>query len=399
MSLNIATIRREFPLLASGEVIYLDSAATTQKPEIVLQAMDAYYRNHNANPHRGMHALAEAATVAYEDARTTVASFIGAKPYEVVCTKNCTEAINLVAQSWGKQLQKGDTVLLSMLEHHSNIVPWLQLKELIGINIEWIGIDDNGLLKMDDLDCFLETNTVKLVSVTGLSNVLGTRTPLEDIAQKAHAAGAKVLVDAAQLVAHAPIDVQKLNCDFLTFSGHKLYGPTGIGALYAKHDLLQKMPPFLGGGMMIGEVTTDTFTAADAPTKFEAGTPPVAEAVGLAAAIDWMNRFAWEDISRHEEDVLRYALSALQSMDGVHVLGAPDTACISFTVDNVHPHDLTEIIGRNGVCMRAGHHCAQPLHTALGVGASTRLSLGIYNTKEDIDTAVDAMTIAITTLR
>lgn len=404
MQLNIDAIRQQFPILHSGEIIYLDSAATAQKPQTVLDAMNTFYKEDNANVHRGMHALTESATVAYEAARQAVADCIGSAKHEIVFTHGCTESINLVAKSWGKaNLSKGDIVALSILEHHSNIVPWQQLKEEIGIQIQWIDIDDKGTLVDDSF------KNVKLVAVTGCSNVLGTKPDLKKIIEKAHAAGAKVLVDAAQLVVHQQINVKDLDCDFLTFSGHKLYGPTGIGVLYAKRELLKSMPPFMGGGMMIGSVTTEGFTAAEIPSKFEAGTPPIAQAIGLHAAIDWLSQFSWDDIKAHEQQLRRYAYNELKTIDGLSILNGDtnyelritnDTiaGCLSFTVSNIHPHDLTEIIGRNGVSLRAGHHCAQPLHDRLGINASTRMSFGIYNNVEDIQTAVEAMKEAIAIL-
>lgn len=399
MPLDTAQIRQEFPILRSGENIYLDSAATAQKPEAVLDAMNRYYQEENANVHRGMHGLAEKATVAYEDARKAIAMYIGAKPHEVVFTKNCTEAINLVAHSWGKaNLSKGDTVVLSILEHHSNIIPWLQLKERIGIDVQWVDIDEHGMLKMDDLDRLLSSKTVKLVSITGLSNVLGTGPDVKHAITKAHDAGAKILIDAAQLIVHQEIDVCDLNCDFLTFSGHKLYGPTGIGVLYTKRELLESMPPFLGGGMMIGEVTKAHFTTADIPAKFEAGTPPIAQAVGVHAAIRWVQQFDPKDRKAHEDALIQTAIAELKKIDGLHILGSPTVGCISFTVDGVHPHDLTDAIGKHGVCLRAGHHCTQPLHDRLGISASTRLSVALYNTEEDIVRAVDALRSACTLL-
>ncbi len=389
MALDIAQIRQQFPILRSGEIVYLDSAATAQKPESVIEAMDRHLREDNANVHRGMHILAERSTIAYEEARKAVASFIGAKSYEIVFTKNCTEAINLVAKSWGKtNLKKEDTVLLSILEHHSNIVPWLQLKEEIGINVEWFDIEPETI-----------TENVKLVAVTGLSNVLGIKPNTESITKKAHAVGAKVLVDAAQLVTHEKVDVQKLDCDFLSFSGHKLYGPTGIGVLYAKRELLEEMPPFLGGGMMIGTVKRDHFTSAEIPQKFEAGTPCITEAVGLHAAIDWLSQFDWKDIQEHEYQLMNIAIQELSKIEGLTILPnsqlpttSPQIGCLSFTFKDIHPHDLTEALGKQGICLRAGHHCAEPLHEKLGVTASTRMSFGIYNTEEDIQQTTTAIT-------
>jgi cysteine desulfurase/selenocysteine lyase len=403
--LDIAEIRRQFPILnrtiGGHPLIYLDSAATTQKPKSVLDAMRDFYENHNGNVHRGMHILAEESTVAYENARKVVQQFLGAaNTDEVIFTKNCTEAINLVARSLSKEWRDGDAVVLSTLEHHSNIVPWQQLCERKGTEIFWVDIDDAGQMNLAELEKHLHKKSVKLVSITGLSNVLGVLTPLKEIIAKAHDAGALVLVDAAQLSAHAPIDVQKLDCDFLTFSGHKLYGPLGIGVLYGKREILKNMPPFLGGGMMIGEVHEDHFTPADPPARFEAGTPPIAEAVGLAAAIEWLGRYSWKDIQAHESTLLIHAAAELQKIPGLHllpilnsqfpILNSPHS-CLSFTIDDIHPHDLTDILGKKGICLRAGHHCAQPLHRRLGITASTRLSVGIYNTKQEISTCISAI--------
>lgn len=378
MGLDTNKLRQEFPILRSGELVYLDSAATAQKPEMVLSAMNRFYETQNANVHRGMHALAEAATVAYEEARKTIASFIGAAPQEIVFTKNCTEAINLVARCISPT-----SVALSLFEHHSNIVPWQQT----GAAIEWFE-NDNDINK-----------NVQLIAITGLSNVLGTKPNVGNIIQHARDIGALVLVDAAQLIVHEKIDVRALDCDFLCFSGHKLYGPTGIGVLYAKQELLEQMPPFLGGGSMIGEVTTAGFTCADIPQKFEAGTPPIAEAVGLHAAIDWLSQFDWSDIQEHETKLMGYATQQLQTIDGLTILGTPVQGCVSFTVNGVHPHDLTEILGRKHIALRAGHHCTQPLHDHLGIKASTRMSFGIYNTTEDIDRCITAMNEAISLLK
>lgn len=402
--LDIHEIRRQFPILRqtveSRPLIYLDSAATAQKPIAVLDAMTSFYKTENANAHRSMHVLAEHATVAYENARGAVRRFIGAShPEEIIFTRNCTEAINLVTRTWGNSLEAGDTIVLSILEHHSNIVPWLQLKEERGINVEWIDIDDEGHLRLDQLDEFLKRGTVKLVAITAQSNVLGVRPPLEIIIEKAHTAGALVLVDAAQAIAHGKIDVAAIDYDFLSFSAHKLYGPTGIGVLYGKYELLESLPPFLGGGQMIHEVYTDHFTPADIPARFEAGTQPIAEAVGLHAAIDWIAQFDWKDIEKHEQNLLSLAAEELSQIKGLTLLGTKNqklktknlAGCIAFTIDTIHPHDLTEILGRQGICLRAGHHCAQPLHRRLGITASTRLSVDIYNTEEEIRTVRPAI--------
>lgn len=417
MALPVAAIRREFPILArriGGQPIaYLDSAATAQKPRAVIAAMERFLTTENANVHRGMHILAEEATVAYETARAVVQRFIGAaSPNEIVFTKSATEAINLVARSYGDAfLREGDAVLLTPLEHHSNIVPWMQLRERRGIDVRWTEIADDGTVLLSSVDDALRDGRVKLVAVTGLSNVLGVMPPLQDIGARARRAGAAFLVDAAQLITHAPVDVADIDCDFLAFSGHKLYGPTGIGVLYGKNARLEKMPPMLGGGMMIRSVTRDGFTAADTPQRFEAGTPAIAEAVGLAAAIEWLRQFSWTDVISHEQTLLSTAADTLRSLSGLRLLGPyssslshfpslPCTgACLSFTFEDIHPHDLTAILGAEGICLRAGHHCAQVLHSRLGIIASTRLSLGIYNTIEEISRLVPAITAAGKMLR
>lgn len=391
MALDIPSVRRQFPIFTNRpDLAYLDSAATAQKPRAVMDAMDAFYEKANANVHRGMHGLAEEATDAYEGARETVRGFLNAPSREeIVFTKNATEGINLVARCMEAELKEGDAVVLSVLEHHSNIVPWMQIKERKKIDVLWTGIDDAGRLKADELDAHLGKGNVKMVALTGQGNVLGTRPDLPPIIRKSHAAGAKVLVDAAQLLAHDVVDVQKLDCDFLVCSSHKLYGPTGIGVLYGKKTHLETMPAFLGGGMMIREVTADGFSPADLPHKFEAGTPPVAEAIGFAAAITWLSRFSLEDRKHHERALLDAALSMLGSLEGISILGPKNadgiSGVISFTADGIHPHDLTDILGKKGFCLRAGHHCAQPLHAHFGIPASTRLSVGIYNTVEEIE--------------
>jgi cysteine desulfurase/selenocysteine lyase len=400
MSLDVAALRAQFPIFGKridgNPLVYLDTAATAQKPQAVLDAMHAYYAADNANVNRGVHPLAERATMAYDAARACVARYIGAAhAHEVIFTKNCTEAMNLAARSFGSTLKKGDAVALTVLEHHSNVVPWLQLQEERGIRLEWIDIDDRGELRLDQLRKMLEKKKVKLVAVTGLSNVLGTRSPLGELIDMAHAHGAKVLVDAAQLLVHETVNVRTLDIDFLAFSGHKLYGPTGIGVLYGKQDLLKAMPAFLGGGDMIRSVTRNGFTTAELPRKFEAGTPPVAEAIGLKAAIDWLQSHDRKMLQRHEHALILHALQRLKDIRGLRVLGSGDAAathgCISFVVDRVHPHDLTEILGRKGICLRAGHHCTQPLHQRLGIPASARLSVGVYNTMHDIDACITAI--------
>jgi len=391
MPLDIPSIRRQFPILTNRKgLAYLDSAATAQKPEDVLRAMDAFYRTANANVHRGMHGLAEEATTAYEDARKTVGSFLNAaSPEEIVFTRNATEAVNLVANAIGQLLSEGDAIVLSMLEHHSNMIPWMHVAKKKKAEIRWIDIDDEGLMRMDRLDAHLADGKAKIVAVTGLSNVLGTKPDLASIVKQSHDSGALVLVDATQLAVHDAIDVQKMECDFLVCSGHKLYGPTGIGVLFGKKEHMESLAPLLHGSMMIGEVTTDGFSLADVPMRFEAGTPPVAEAIGLAAALEWLHQFPIGDRKAHERMLLEIALKTLSSIEGVTILGPNDagliSGCISFTTAGVHPHDLTDLLGKDGFCLRAGHHCAQPLHKRLGIPASTRLSVGIYNTAEEID--------------
>jgi len=395
MSFDVHHIRRQFPFFNREKIVYLDTAATAQKPAVVLDAVRESSEE-AGNAHRGLHVIAERTTDAYEHARSAVASFIHAQHAdEIIFVRNATEAINLVARSWGARLKPGDGVLLSVLEHHSNIVPWLQLKAEKNIDVAWVDIDDDGNLNMDECEQKLKSGLIKLVAVTGQSNVLGVRPDLQAIIKHAHAAGAKVLVDAAQLIAHAPVDVQELNCDFLAFSGHKLYGPAGIGVLYAKRDILKDMPPFLGGGMMIRTVTRDGFEPADPPHRFEAGTMPVAEAVGLQTAIEWLSQFSWDDRIAHEQSLLKHALEKLSTIKGLHILGpgdASEISCsISFVIDGIHPHDLTDILGQKGFALRAGHHCAQPLHERLGVPATARLSVGIYSTTDEIDALIPAI--------
>src|SRR3989344_884149 len=394
MALAMDRIRQDIPILKEtfdgNPLVYLDNAATTQKPRAVLDAMTRFYETDNANAHRGMHVLAERATIALEDSRRTVQTFLhAAHPEEIVFTKSCTESINLVARGLSQAWIDADAIILSILEHHSNIVPWLQVKEERGCDLLWIDIHDDGTLNMQGFEEVLRHGTVKLVAITAQSNVLGIRPPLKEMIQKAHAAGALVLVDAAQAMAHEKIDVTELDCDFLTFSGHKLYGPTGIGVLYGKRKLLETLPPLLGGGMMIGEVFTDRFTTADVPAKFEGGTQPLAEAVGLDAAIDWLTQFSWDDITKHESLLMKKAYDLLQKIPGLTILcpnpNPTPSPLLSFTIDGVHPHDLTEILARKGICLRAGHHCTQPLHRRLGIPASTRLSVGIYNTTTELD--------------
>lgn len=393
-TLDPVALRADFPVLAREvhpgvPLVYLDNAATTQKPLAVIAAMDDYYRRHNANIHRGIHVLAEEATALYEDARDRVRAFIGAASRrEIVFTRNATESINLVAASWGRsRLQAGDVVVLSEMEHHANLVPWQILAAERGIRLEFIPVTDDGYLDLDAYDRLLALGP-KLVSVTHMSNVLGTITPAAEIVRRAHAAGAPVLLDAAQSVPHLGVDVQALDCDFLVFSAHKMCGPTGLGVLYGKRALLEAMPPHYGGGDMIKRVYLREFKPAELPHKFEAGTPAIAEAVGLGAAIDYLTAAGMPAVRAHEEALTAYALERLREVPGLTVYGppAPDRGgVVSFTLAGIHPHDLSQMLDADGIAIRAGHHCAMPLHDRLELTATARASFYIYNVREEID--------------
>jgi cysteine desulfurase / selenocysteine lyase len=400
--MDVERLRRDFPLLARTNhgkpLVYLDSAATSQKPRAVLRAEEEYYASINANVHRGVYALSVEATEAYERARARVASFVGATdPNGVVFVRGTTEAINLVATSLGRsQLKKGDRVLTTVMEHHSNIVPWHFLREYAGVDLQFVGIDDEGRLDLDGLDQLLSRRT-KVVTVTHVSNVLGTMNPIREIADRAHDVGALVVVDAAQSAPHVPLDVGALGADFLAFSGHKVLGPMGIGALWGRPELFEKMPPAQGGGEMIREVHTDRITYADVPARFEAGTPNVGGAIGLAAGVDYLSALGWEDVRRHEQRLLRRSLAAADELFGpaMTVYGPRDPAerfgVVSFKLEGVHPHDVASVLDAEGVCVRAGHHCAQPLMERLGVPALTRASPYVYNTEAEIDALLDGL--------
>jgi len=400
MTLNVNEIRKDFPILqretsGGARVVYLDSTATSQKPLQVIDAMNEYYRRSNANIHRGVHTLAEEATFMYEDARVKIAKFINAPTSkQVIYTRNATESINLVAYTWARaNLKAGDLVILTEMEHHSNLVPWHMLQAERDIELEFIPVTESGLLDLDAYKALL-TRTPKLVSFTHMSNVLGTINPTEEIIRLAHEAGAMTLVDAAQSVPHLKVDVQTLDADFLAFSAHKMCGPTGIGALYGKTELLEKMPPFLGGGDMIKEVKLRSFRPNSLPHKFEAGTPAIAEAVGFGAAVDYLTSVGMENISAHEHEITEYALERLVEIPGVKVIG-PDAehkgGVAAFTLDGVHPHDVAQILDKDGVAVRAGHHCAQPLHEKFGIPATSRASFYLYNTKEEVDMLVNGI--------
>ena len=393
-------IVRDFPLLlqpqADGRPLcYLDSGATTQKPESVINAVRDYYEQYNANVHRGIYEISERATEATEITRRKVRDFINAAySSEIIYTRNATEAINLVARAWGEaNLKSGDTVILSEMEHHSNLVPWHMLAEKIGIRLEFVPVTDEFL---PDLDVWRELlkKEPKLVSLTGMSNVLGTVPPIKEMVREAHAAGALFLMDGAQAVPHMPVDVQDLDVDFLAFSAHKMLGPTGLGILYGKKTILNAMPPFLGGGDMIGKVHLRSFTCSELPYKFEAGTPAIAEEVSFGTAIDYLNALGMENVAAWEHQLTEYAIAALQKIPGLKIFGPLSGnrgSAVSFTLDYVHPHDVADILGSRGVCVRAGHHCAMPLHERYNVPATTRASFYIYNTEEDVDRLCEAL--------
>jgi cysteine desulfurase / selenocysteine lyase len=397
-SFDVAAVRADFPILNTSvhgkPLVYLDNAATTQKPSVVLDALTSYYTSSNANVHRGVHYLSGKATDQYERARASIARFIGAAdPREIVFTRNATESINLVAQTWGRaNLKAGDEILVSAIEHHSNIVPWYMLCAEKGATLRVIPMFDSGQLDMDGFARLLSSRT-KLVAVTALSNALGTVTPIAEITRAAHAAGALVLIDGAQAAYHMPVDVRTLDCDFFALTGHKLYGPTGIGALYGRATLLESMPPWMGGGDMIASVTFDKCTWNVIPNKFEAGTPDIAGAIGLGVAVDYLSRIGMDRIQAYEQELLAYGTAALSKIDGLRLVGtAPRKASIlSFVIDNIHPHDLGTIVDREGVAIRTGQHCAQPVMDRLGIPATARASLAMYNTREEIDALVAAL--------
>lgn len=396
-------VRKDFPIFDRSvhgkRLVYLDSASSSQKPTSVIEAMSHYYETTHANVARGVYTIAEEATELYERARADLARFIGASdPAEIVFTKNVTEAINLVAYAWGRaNLSSGDVVVLTEMEHHANIVPWLTLKEERGVELRYIPIDDDGLLDLDDLEQTLDG--AKLLAVASVSNVLGTINPVRRLADAAHAAGALVLVDGAQHAPHMPTDVGSLDCDFFGVTGHKMLGPTGIGALWARRHLLESMPTFLGGGSMIRDVRLDGFVPNEVPWKFEAGTPPIAEAVGLSAAIEYLEGLGMEAVREHERNLTAYALRVLaETHPDLVVHGPPDAlqrgGVISFQYKDVHPHDLSQVLDAAGVCIRAGHHCAKPLMRRLGVAATARASFSVYNDEADVDALADALSDA-----
>jgi len=397
---SIEKIRTAFPALErevhGRPVAYLDSGASAQRVLASIQSVDRYERRHHSNVHRGSHTLSAEATEAYEGARATVADHLGASDRrEVVFVRNATEAINLVARAWGDaNLGAGDRILLTEMEHHSNVVPWQQLAERVGAEVDWAPIDDEGLLDMDAFAALLERGP-KLVAVTHVSNVLGTENPIAEISRLAHDAGALVLADGAQAAPKLPLDMAELDVDFYAITGHKIYGPTGIGALWGKLDLLRSMPPFLGGGSMIRKVTKAGTSYADPPARFEAGTPAIAQAIGLASALRWLDSLGMEQVRAHEEEIADYALERLAEVPGLRVFGPPRgegrLGPVSFEIEGIHAHDVSEILDRHGVAVRAGHHCAQVLMDRLEIAATARASFGVYTTNEEIDRLVDGL--------
>ena len=403
---DVEKIRLDFPILAKeiygNPLVYLDNAATSQKPRQVIDALVDYYENFNANVHRGVHTLSMEATDKYEDAREKVSSFINSESSDsVIWTRNASESLNLVAYSWGENnINEGDEILLTPMEHHSNLVPWQELARRKNADIKFIPMLENGTLDMDRVDDLI-TEMTALVSAVHMSNALGTINPVRELGVKAHRMGAKILVDGAQSVPHMPTDVQELNCDFLVFSGHKMLGPTGIGALYVKKEILESMEPFLTGGEMVLEVSYEEASWADLPMKFEAGTPNIADSIGLGSAVDYLNVLGMENVREHEKDLTTYALNRFKNADleGLDLFGPDDPdirgGVFSFNTPDVHPHDLGTFLDRIGIAVRTGHHCAMPLVRSLGVAATARASFYLYNTKKEVDILVDGVTEAL----
>ncbi len=396
---SIEEIRAEFPILARevhGEPLaYLDNGATSQKPLAVIDALDRYWREHNANVHRGVHTLSEEATALYEGARDKLARHLGADRREVIFVRNATEALNLVAYSWARaNLAEGDRIVITEMEHHSNVVPWYQATQEKGAHLDWAPIKDDGSLDLDALVTLLERGP-KLVSVAHVSNVLGTINPIPEIARMVHDAGALLVVDGAQAAPKLELDMAELGADFYAITAHKMYGPTGLGALFGRRELLEEMPPFVGGGSMIRKVTKELITWADLPAKFEGGTPPIAEAIGLGAAIDWIEELGLPAMHAAEVELTTYALERVSEVPGLTVFGPPAGdergGIVSFDMEGVHAHDISEILDRHGVAVRAGHHCAQVLMQRLGVPATTRASFAVYNTRDEVDRLIDAL--------
>jgi len=396
---SLEEIRAEFPILSrrvhGQRIAYLDNGATAQKPLAVIETLERYWREQNANVHRGVHTLSEEATALYEQARETIARHLGVGPREVIFTRNVTGSLNLVAHAWGRaNVTEGDRILLTEMEHHSNIVPWYLLAREVGAKLDWVPVDGDGRLDMEALAVAMERGP-KLVGVAHVSNVLGTVNPLAEIARTAHEAGAIVVVDGAQGAPKLQLDLPDLGADFYGFTGHKLYGPTGVSVLYGRGELLEAMEPFEGGGSMISKVTKERITWASVPARFEAGTPPIGEAIGLAAAIEWLDAVGLDAAHANEAEVGAYALERLAEVPGVRIFGPPAgddrVGIVSFDLDGVHAHDVSEILDRHAIAVRAGHHCAQILMDRLGVAATTRASLAVYNTRQEVDRLVEAL--------
>jgi cysteine desulfurase/selenocysteine lyase len=399
--IDVEAIRKDFPILSrtvhGRPLVYLDNAATTQKPQAVIDALVHYYQTYNANIHRGLHTLSEEATARYEEVRVKTAQFVGATSYEsIVFTRNTTESINLVAHAWGRRnLKTGDEIVLTVMEHHSNLIPWQLLAKATGAQLRFVDIDDEGRLVWGDVERLIGDRT-KLVAVTHMSNVLGTINPVREIAELAHRHGALVLIDGAQSVPHLPVDVAELDCDFLAFSAHKMLGPTGVGVLYARPELLKEMDPFLGGGEMIARVTLEDATWNDVPWKYEAGTPNIADVIAFGAAIEYLQGLGMEAVRAHEKELAAYALERLSAIPGLVIHGPRDPEArggvISFNYGDLHPHDLGQVLDyQHSVAVRAGHHCAQPLMRRLGCVATARASFYVYNTREEIDALVEGV--------
>lgn len=406
--IDINKTRDSFPILrkvVNGKpLVYFDNAATSQKPDLVIEAIVDYYRNSNANVHRGVHALAEESTNIYDSSRTSIAEFIGAgDPSEIIFTKNSTESLNLVARSFGEAfLKKGDEIVLSEMEHHSNIVPWQEIAKKTGAAIRFLTFNENGELSLEEAKKVISEKT-KVVSIVHVSNFLGTVNPIEELSELAHSVGAIMVVDAAQSVPHKKIDVKRLDCDFLVFSGHKMLGPMGIGVLYGKKDLLSKMPPFLTGGDMIRTVSLEKSTWNDLPYKFEAGTPNVSGALGLSKAIEYLKIIGMDEIAEYEKCLTAYACRALKLVKGIKIYGPKEGddrgGLLSFNIEGIHAHDLATLLDREGIAVRSGHHCAMPAHAKLGIPASARASFYFYNTEAEVDKLLEGIEVAKKTLR
>ncbi len=405
MALNVENIRAEFPILSTKvgkyPLVYFDNGATSEKPTAVINRVSKYYREENANIHRGVHHLSQISTTNYENARHSIQAFIGAKKSsEVIFTSGTTEGINLVAQCYGELLSKGDEIIITEMEHHSNIVPWQMLAERKGLDLKFIPLKENGTLDMNAFEGLL-TNKTKLVAFTHISNSLGTINPIEELIEKSHHVGAKVLIDAAQSLQHCKVNVQELDCDFLVFSGHKVFGPTGVGILYGKEDILNQMPPYKGGGDMIKEVSMSKTIYNDLPHKFEAGTPNIVGGIALGTAIDWLNQFDFNEIEAYEHELLAYATTKIKEIDGVMIYGTAEnkSSILSFLIDDLHPYDIGTLLNQQGIAVRTGHHCTQPVMDFFKIPGTIRASFSFYNTKEEIDVFITALKKAVSMLR